>query len=61
MGPVTYLVRAQGKSKKIHVDHILARHFEDINNKQSDGPDPETRNTQTQAHRYHTRTKHSVN
>ena len=60
LGPVTYLVRVQGKSKKTHVDHILARHFENTSNKQPDVPDSETPNTQTHTHRYHTCTKHSV-
>ena len=60
LGPVTYLVRVQGKSKKTHVDHILACHFENTSNKQPDIPASETPNTQTYTHRYHTLTKHSV-
>ena len=60
MGTVTYLVTVQGKSKKIHIDHVLARHFKNANNKQSDVPDSKTPNTQTHTHRYYTCTKHSV-
>ena len=36
LGPVTYSVRVQGKSKQILIDHILAHHTEGTKNKQPD-------------------------
>ena len=74
IGPVTYLVRIQGKSKKIDVDHILAHQTEGTKNKQPDDnwhslipeasdasvSSSETPVTQTHTYRYPTCTKHSV-
>ena len=65
LGPVSYLVKIQGKSKQINVDHILAHQTKGTKNKQPEASDTsvnpsETPNIRTHAHRYPTCNKHFV-
>ena len=48
LGPVTYLLKIQGKSKQINVDHILAHQTKGTKNKQPEASDTSVNPSETQ-------------